>query len=131
MPPDSAPPETGPAVSRSTVRLMPGHDPGWRDKFDAAAARLRELRGGSGALNDEARREFLRCQREAEAALDSSFRTTAEYRDFHFARARRRLEEEGVEMPLPPIADDATVAEIDAVLEMAWHAIEITNSENF
>ena len=44
------------------------------------------------------------------------FRTTAEYRDFYFARARQLLADEGIDMDLPDIAADATVAESDRVL---------------
>ncbi|MCR6629697.1 MAG: hypothetical protein NVV74_06385 [Magnetospirillum sp.] len=64
-------------------------------------------------------------------ALNSRFRTTAEYRDFYFARARQLLEDEGIEMDLPDVAGDATVEEIDRVLGLVWAAVEVTNSETF
>jgi len=121
----------GDSASAVRLRLMPGHDPGWEAKLEAAVSRLRHLRALPGVLSAEARQEMFQAQEDAEVALNSSFRTTAEYRDFHFARARRQLEWEGIEMPLPAVPDDATMAEIDSVLELVWQAIEVTNSENF
>lgn len=120
-----------PGDRATRLRLMPGHDPAWERRLEDALSRLRELRARPGRLAPDAQGEFLRAQEDAEAALNASFRTTAEYRDFHFARARRQLAAEGIEMPLPEIADDATVDEIDDVLDLVWQAIEITNSENF
>lgn len=115
----------------STIRLMPHHDPHWRDKVAALRARHRALLDHEGVLTVAEQRELAQLREAIDRALNSRFRTTAEYRDFYFDRARQLLEDEGIDMPLPKVADDATVEEIDRVLGMVWQAVEVTNSESF
>ncbi|HLO75211.1 MAG TPA: hypothetical protein VK196_01990 [Magnetospirillum sp.] len=115
----------------STIRLMPHHDPRWRDKLTAARQRHTQLLARDGLLTLDEQRELMRLRQEMDRALNSRFRTTAEYRDFYFARARQLLEDEGIEMDLPDVAADATIEEIDRVLSLVWAAVEVTNSETF
>jgi hypothetical protein len=115
----------------NTLRLLPGYDPRWQDRFTAAQTRQRELMDRPGALTDAERAELLACHDAMRDAANSRFRTTADYRDHHFARCRALLTREGIDMPLPAIADDATKDDIDRVLTMVFTAIEVTNSENF
>lgn len=113
------------------ARLMPGYDPNWRERLQAAEARQRELLGRAGKLTDDERRELLACRDAVQHARDSRFRTTAEYRDYHFGHIRALLEAEGIHMALPALPDDATREEIDRVLAMVFEAVEVTNSETF
>lgn len=115
----------------ATVRLMPHHDPHWREKAEALHRRHSELLSRDGMLTIEEQRELMDLRAAMDAALNSRFRTTAEYRDFYFDRARQLLEDEGIEMDLPHVAADATVEEIDRVLAIVWAAVEATNSETF
>lgn len=115
----------------STIRLMPHHDPHWREKLEVLQRRHRELLARDGLLTVEEQRELMHLRTEMDRVLNSRFRTTAEYRDFYFARARQLLEDEGIEMDLPELAADATVEEIDHVLGLVWAAVEVTNSETF
>lgn len=115
----------------TTTRLMPGFDPNWRDRMEQAAARQIALLDLDRPLNEAENRDLVECRRDMNAAADARFRTTAEYRDFHFARARAWLDAEGIDMPLPLVADDATREEIDRVLSMVVDAVEVTNSETF
>jgi hypothetical protein len=114
-----------------TVRLMPNHDPHWRDRLEAAKSRQAVLLGREGLLSQAEQAELLELRCEADRAFNAQFRTTAEYRDFYIRRARDLLEEEGIDMPIPRVADDATIEEIDRVLAMVWQAVEVTNSETF
>lgn len=115
----------------ATIRLMPHHDPHWRQRYDAARARQGELLGREGMLSAEEQAELVALRQEADRAFNAQFRTTAEYRDHYVALARDLLEAEGIDMPIPRVADDATVEEIDRVLGMVWQAVEVTNSETF
>ncbi|HSV28801.1 MAG TPA: hypothetical protein VLL76_04565 [Candidatus Omnitrophota bacterium] len=115
----------------TTARLMPGHDPHWREKLDQAKARQAELLRREGLLSKAEQSELLALRAAIDKAFNSSFRTTQEYRDFYFARARELLDAEGIDMPLPCVPDDAPVEEIDRVLNIVWHAVEVTNSETF
>jgi hypothetical protein len=110
----------------TTARLMPGHDPHWRDKLDKAKTRQAELLGREGLLSASEQAELLTLRAAVDRAFNSSFRTTAEYRDFYFARARELLDAEGVDMALPAVADDATQDEIDRVLTQVWQAVELS-----
>ena len=114
-----------------TIRLMPHHDPHWRDKLEVLKPRHRELLARDGLLTVHEQREVMRLRAEMDRALNSRFRTTAEYRDFYFARARQLLEDEGIEMDLPDLAADATIEEIDHVLGLVWAAVDVTTSETF
>ncbi|MEW5727387.1 MAG: hypothetical protein AB1918_06135, partial [Pseudomonadota bacterium] len=113
----------------TTARLMPGHDPHWRDKMESAKARQAELLRREGLLTRDEQAELLRLRTDIDRAFNSSFRTTAEYRDFYFDRARELLDAEGIDMPIPDLPDDATQEEIDRVLALIWRAVEVTNSE--
>ncbi len=115
----------------ATARLMPGHDPHWRHKLESAKARQAELLRREGLLTRGEQDELLRLRADIDKAFNSGFRTTAEYRDFYFNRARELLEAEGIDMPLPAVADDATQEEIDRVLALVWRAVEVTNAETF
>ena len=115
----------------ATVRLMPNYDPHWRERLDLAKARQAELLSREGLLTAAEQAELLELRQEADRAFNARFRTTAEYRDFYVGRARDLLEEEGIDMPIPPLPDDATVEEIDRVLGLVWRAVEVTNSETF
>lgn len=115
----------------ATLRLMPNHDPHWREKAETLRRRHAELLSCDGMLTIVEQREVMNLRTAMDAALNSRFRTTAEYRDFYFDRARQLLEDEGIEMDLPEVAADATVAEIDRVLGLVWAAVEVTNSETF
>lgn len=115
----------------ATVRLMPHYDPNWQERLDAAKARQVQLLSREGMLTASEQAELLELRQEADRAFNARFRTTAEYRDFYVGRARDLLEEEGIDMPIPALADDATVEEIDRVLGLVWQAVEVTNSETF
>ena len=115
----------------ATVRLMPHHDPHWREKLETLQLRHRELLSHDGLLTVAEQRELMTLRAAMDRTLNSRFRTTAEYRDFYFARARQLLEDEGIDMDLPDVATDATVEEIDRVLGLVWAAVEVTNSETF
>lgn len=114
-----------------TVRLMPHHDPQWRQKVAELDARHTELLSRDGLLTLDEQRELMDLREAMDKALNSRFRTTAEYRDFYLARAHQLLEDEGIDMDLPDIPADATVEEIDRVLGLVWAAVEVTNSETF
>jgi hypothetical protein len=115
----------------TTTRLMPGYDSHWRDKLMAAQKRLETLLCRRESLTDPERQEVIDLRQAADRAYNSRFRTTTEYRDFYLGRARALLEAEGIDMPVPDIAADATVEEIDRVLATVWQAVEVTNSESF
>lgn len=115
----------------ATVRLMPHHDPRWREKLDELERRHSELLARDGLLTVREQKELMVLRHDMDRALNSRFRTTAEYRDFYLARARQLLEDEGIDMDLPELAADATVEEIDRVLGLVWAAVEVTNSETF
>lgn len=114
-----------------TVRLMPRYDAHWQSRLNGASERMKELLLQPGILSPEERTEVLELQRDIDAALASRFRTTADYRDHYVKQAQALLEAEGIHMDLPPIADDATLEEVDSVLAMALRAVEVTNSETF
>lgn len=105
------------------LRLMPHHDPCWRDKLDRARARRADLLSREGILSATEQRELERLRSYIAKAFNARFRTTAEYRDFHFARARAVLEAEGIEVPLPDLPNDATVEEIDRALRPVWRRL--------
>jgi len=115
----------------ATVRLMPNYDPHWRERLDAAKTRQAELLSHEGLLTEAEQAQLMELRQEADRAFNARFRTTAEYRDFYVGRARDLLEEEGIDMPIPHLPDDATLEEIDRVLGMVWQAVEVTNSETF
>lgn len=115
----------------TAIRLMPHHDPHWRDRLDSAKARQAELLGHEGMLTADEQAELLRLRHAIDRAFNSRFRTTAEYRDYYVARARELLEAEGIDMPIPALPDDATLDEIDRVLGQVRQAVEVTNSESF
>lgn len=115
----------------ATLRLMPNHDPHWRDKLAGLQRRHTDLLTRDGLLTVVEQQELVELRNAMDRALNSRFRTTQEYRDFYFARARQLLEDEGIEMDLPDVAADATVEEIDRVLGLVWAAVEVTNSETF
>lgn len=115
----------------ATVRLMPHHDPHWREKLEELQLRHSELLARDGLLTVKEQRELMHLRQAMDRTLNSRFRTTAEYRDFYFARARQLLDDEGIDMDLPEVAQDATVEEIDRVLGLVWAAVEVTNSETF
>lgn len=115
----------------TTTRLMPGHDPEWRSKLEKAQARLDALLLSADSLSDAERREVVELRRVADRAFNARFRTTLEYRDFYFERARQLLDDEGIDMALPDVAADATIEEIDRALAIVWQAVEVTNSETF
>lgn len=115
----------------AAVRLMPNHDPHWRERLEEAKARQAALLGREGMLTAEEQAEVLRLRQAIDKAFNSRFRTTAEYRDYYVARARELLDSEGIDMPIPTLPDDATIDEIDRVLGLVWQAVEMTNSESF
>lgn len=115
----------------ATIRLMPNHDPHWREKLAVLQRRHRELLARDGLLTVAEQRELMVLREAMTRALNSRFRTTAEYRDFHFARARQLLDDEGIHLDLPDMAPDATVEEIDRVLGMVREAVDDTMSEKF
>jgi len=110
----------------TAIRLMPNHDPRWRARLARARARQGDLLGREGLLTAAEQAELERLRRIVAEAFKSGFRTTAEYRDFHFAQAREMLEAEGIDMALPPLPDDATLDEIDRVLADVRRAVEAT-----
>lgn len=112
------------------ARLMPGHDPHWREKLECAKARQADLLGREGLLTKAEQAELLLLRAAIDRAFNSRFRTTAEYRDFHLDRARELLDAEGIDLPIPTVADDATQDEIDRVLAMIRRAVEVTTSGN-
>lgn len=114
----------------TTARLMPGYDPHWRDKLETAKVRQAELLCREGLLTRAEQSELVSLRVAIDKAFNSSFRTTQEYRDFYFERARELLDAEGIDMPLPSVADDAPIEEIDRVLNLVWQAVEV-NSESF
>jgi hypothetical protein len=111
----------------TAIRLMPNRDPRWRARLAEARARQACLLGREGLLTAAEQGELERLRRVIKEAFRSSFRTTAEYRDFHFAEARELLETEGVDMDLPHLPDDATIDEIDRVLRAVRQAVEAEN----
>lgn len=115
----------------AAIRLMPQHDPHWRERLEAAKARQTALLGREGLLTADEQAELLTLRQAIDQAFNARFRTTAEYRDYHFSRAREVLDAEGIDMPIPAVADDATLEEIDHVLGMVWQAVEVTASEAF
>jgi hypothetical protein len=115
----------------SAVRLMPRHDPHWRDKVADLTRRHAALLSHDGLLTVDEQREVMELRHAIDRALNSRFRTTAEYRDFYFDRARQLLDDEGIHMDLPEMPADATLEEIDRVLGQVRAAVEITNSETF
>lgn len=115
----------------ATIRLMPRHDPHWREKLERLQCRHRELLARDGLLTVAEQRELMALRHDMACTLNSRFRTTAEYRDFYFARARQLLDDEGIDMDLPEIAADATIEEIDRALGLVWAAVDVTNSETF
>jgi len=115
----------------STIRLMPGYDPNWRQRLEGIERRQRELLAPDKRLSDDERDELLRLAVERDLAFNSRFKTTKEYRDFYYARARQLLIDECIDMPLPDVPDDATPDEVDQVLALVWRSVEVTNSENF
>ena len=115
----------------ATIRLMPHHDPHWREKLAELQRRHHDLLARDGLLTVAEQRELMVLRQDMDRALNSRFRTTAEYRDFYFARARQLLDDEGIDMPLPDVAADATIEEIDRALGLVWAAVEVTNSETF
>ncbi len=115
----------------ATVRLMPHHDPHWRDKVTELRERHARLLSHDGLLTLAEQRELMALREAMDKALNSRFRTTVEYRDYYFARARQLLDDEGIDMDLPEVPADATVEEIDRVLGLVWAAVEVTNSETF
>jgi hypothetical protein len=114
----------------ANLRLMPGYDPDWRDKVNELAMRYRVL-GGAKVLTPEEADELAGLRGRIDDALNTRFRTTLEYRDFYFARARALLEAEGIDMPLPALPADASQEQIDEALAGVWAAVEVTNSETF
>jgi hypothetical protein len=110
----------------TAIRLMPHHDPRWRARLCQARARQADLLGHEGILTAAEQAELGRLRRIIADAFKSGFRTTAEYRDFHYAQARELLEAEGIDMALPPLPDDATLDEIDRVLNHVQHVVEST-----
>jgi flavorubredoxin len=115
----------------ATIRLMPNHDPHWRDKLATLQQRHSVLLACDGLLTVQEQRELMHLRQAMDRTLNSRFRTTAEYRDFYFARARQLLDDEGIDLTLPDVAADATVEEIDRVLGLVWAAVEVTDSETF
>ena len=115
----------------TTIRLMPGYDPHWRETLERIERRRHELMVQEQRLSDDERDELLRLSAEKDRAFNSRFRTTKEYRDFYYARARQLLEDECIDMPIPELPDDSTPEEVDQVLALVWRSVEVTNSENF
>lgn len=115
----------------ATIRLMPNHDPHWRDKLETLQQRHAVLLARDGLLTVREQRELMHLRQAMDRTLNSRFRTTAEYRDFYLDRARQLLDDEGIDMTLPEVAADATIEEIDRVLGLVWAAVEVTNSETF
>lgn len=115
----------------SAIRLMPHHDPHWRDKLETLQHRHTALLARDGLLTVAEQAEVMELRHAMDRVLNSRFRTTAEYRDFYFARARQLLDDEGIVMDLPDVAADATIEEIDRVLGLVWAAVEVSNSETF
>lgn len=113
----------------ATIRLMPHHDPHWREKLEVLQRRHRELLARDGLLTVAEQRELAILRHDTDRVLNSRFRTTAEYRDFYFARARQMLDDEGIAMDLPDLAADATIEEIDRALGQVWAAVDVTDSE--
>jgi hypothetical protein len=118
-------------MAAGLVRLMPGYDPLWEEKLVAAETRRRALVDRDGPLSPEEQRELLDCDAAVDVAVNARFRTTAEYRDYYYGQARIMLDRHGLDMLLPRLPDDATVQEVDHVMEMVLSAIEYTNSETF
>lgn len=115
----------------ATIRLMPHHDPHWREKLDELQRRHSDLLARDGLLTLAEQRALMALRQAMDRVLNSRFRTTAEYRDFYFARARQLLDDEGIAMELPDVAADATIEEIDRALGQVWAAVDVTNSETF
>lgn len=113
------------------IRLMPNHDPDWQQKVQSLRVRYKSLLDREGLLTTEEQNDLMQLRQAMDKALNSRFRTTAEYRDFYFNRARQLLDDEGIDMPLPYVPDDATLDDIDRVLNLVWAAVEVTNSETF
>ncbi|MBF0326219.1 MAG: hypothetical protein HQL42_14255, partial [Alphaproteobacteria bacterium] len=112
------------AAMASAVRLMPNHDPHWRARLAQARARQADLLGHEGLLTAAEQAELESLRGIIKEAFRSGFRTTAEYRDFQFARAREVLDAEGIALDLPFLPDDATLDEIDRALAAIRQTIE-------
>ena len=108
------------------IRLMPNHDPDWRRKVASLQAQCQSLLGREGMLSTAEQQQLSHLRQAMMRALNSRFRTTAEYRDFHFQNARQLLDDEGIDLSLPPVPDDARLEEIDSVLSMVNQVIDIT-----
>jgi hypothetical protein len=113
------------------TRPMIGHDPEWFERLERAKAIRLELMAKPGALSEAERKQVFDTRREEVDAFNARFRTTAEYRDFHFARARQLLADEGIDMDLPDLPDDCPREDVDRFLGFVFEAVEVTNGETF
>ncbi|MCF8482550.1 MAG: hypothetical protein K9H25_19165 [Rhodospirillum sp.] len=113
------------------TRPMSEYDPDWFERLERAKAVRLELLAKPGPLETDERRALFDARREEVDAFNARFRTTAAYRDFHFARARQLLEDEGIHMDLPDLPDDCAREDVDRYLGFVFDAVEVTNGETF
>ncbi|OSM02214.1 hypothetical protein MAIT1_02319 [Magnetofaba australis IT-1] len=113
------------------ARILPEHDPNWESKWRQARERYDELMRKPPPFTQEESDELVATMKRMEEMQNRRFRTTADYRDHHFARAQEALDRVGVSFELPELPDHATLEEIDSWLNRAWRAIDVTMTENF
>ncbi|ABK43689.1 hypothetical protein Mmc1_1178 [Magnetococcus marinus MC-1] len=117
--------------AQPVTRLLPDYDPMWQYKWNAARDQYKKLIETERPLTPDEREALLDAMQAMEVCAKRRFRTTAEYRDFHFEMIQAQLDDHGVVFELPELPDHATLAEIDHWLDRAHRAIEITMTENF
>ncbi|MEG3639354.1 hypothetical protein [Magnetococcus sp. PR-3] len=113
------------------IRLLPDYDPAWQLKWHAAQDQYQKLLETDRPLTPDERDDLLHAMQAMETCANRRFRTTAEYRDFHFLKIQEQLNEHGVVFELPELSDDATLDEIEHWIDRAHRAIETTMTENF
>lgn len=102
------------------LRLMPDYDPHWRERLETARARRTHILANEGRVSAEQQRELRQLRTIINDALQRRFRTTAEYRDHRIAGLRLLMDQEGLDVDIPILPDDATVDAIDTAITQAW-----------
>lgn len=103
------------------LRLMPDYDPHWRERLETARARRSHILAHEGPISAEKQQELQELRGVISRALQNRFRTTTEYRDHRIAGLRLLIDQEGLEVDIPSLPDDATVEDIDTAIARAWH----------